>query len=97
MKYWPRSLLSLSVSHVPCGSPFPCLQDKFYIVTQLATGGELFDRICEQGKFTEKDAAETIKQILLAVDFLHKNNIVHRGTVLQTAHLMTPTNPVFRS
>ncbi|EWY98508.1 CAMK/CAMK1/CAMK1-CMK protein kinase [Fusarium oxysporum f. sp. raphani 54005] len=61
-----------------CCSPFPRLQDKFYIVTQLATGGELFDRICEQGKFTEKDAAETIKQILLAVDFLHKNNIVHR-------------------
>ncbi|CAJ0553538.1 Ff.00g120500.m01.CDS01 [Fusarium sp. VM40] len=53
-------------------------RDKFYIVTQLATGGELFDRICEQGKFTEKDAAETIKQVLLAVDFLHKNNIVHR-------------------
>jgi calcium/calmodulin-dependent protein kinase I len=53
-------------------------RDKFYIVTQLATGGELFDRICEQGKFTEKDAAETIKQILGAVDFLHNNQIVHR-------------------
>lgn len=53
-------------------------RDKFYIVTQLATGGELFDRICEQGKFTEKDAAETIKQVLLAVDFLHRNQIVHR-------------------
>lgn len=53
-------------------------RDKFYIVTQLATGGELFDRICEQGKFTEKDAAETIKQILFAVDFLHRNQIVHR-------------------
>ncbi|RGP81579.1 camk camk1 camk1-cmk kinase [Fusarium longipes] len=46
--------------------------------SRLATGGELFDRICEQGKFTEKDASETIKQVLLAVDFLHKNNIVHR-------------------
>ncbi|KAF5557050.1 CAMK CAMK1 CAMK1-CMK kinase [Fusarium phyllophilum] len=78
LEYWPSSLPSLSVSHMPCCSPFPRLQDKFYIVTQLATGGELFDRICEQGKFTEKDAAETIKQILLAVDFLHKNNIVHR-------------------
>ncbi|KAF7547223.1 hypothetical protein G7046_g9072 [Stylonectria norvegica] len=53
-------------------------RDKFYIVTQLAVGGELFDRICEQGKFTEKDAAETIKQVLLAVDFLHRNQIVHR-------------------
>lgn len=53
-------------------------RDKFYIVTQLATGGELFDRICEQGKFTEKDAAETIKQVLNAVNFLHTNQIVHR-------------------
>ncbi|KAL6869570.1 Calmodulin-dependent protein kinase cmk2 [Amphichorda felina] len=53
-------------------------RDKFYIVTQLATGGELFDRICEQGKFTEKDASQTIKQVLSAVDYLHKNEVVHR-------------------
>lgn len=54
-------------------------QDKYYIVTELATGGELFDRICEQGKFTEKDAAATIKQVLGAVDYLHSKNVVHRG------------------
>ncbi|KAL2757631.1 hypothetical protein ACRALDRAFT_2040024 [Sodiomyces alcalophilus JCM 7366] len=53
-------------------------RDKFYIVTQLATGGELFDRISEQGKFTEKDASQTIKQVLGAVNYLHKNNVVHR-------------------
>lgn len=53
-------------------------RDKYYIVTQLATGGELFDRICEKGKFTEKDAAETIRQVLDAVDYLHQNNVVHR-------------------
>lgn len=57
-----------------------CAQDKFYIVTQLATGGELFDRICDKGKFTEKDASQTIKQVLEAVDYLHERNIVHRGT-----------------
>ena len=56
-------------------------QDKYYIVTQLATGGELFDRICEKGRFTEKDAAGTIRQVLEAVDYLHQNHIVHRGTV----------------
>lgn len=55
------------------------LQDKYYIVTELATGGELFDRICEQGKFTEKDASQTIKQVLEAVNYLHQNNVVHRG------------------
>jgi len=55
------------------------VQDKYYIVTQLATGGELFDRICECGKFTEKDASQTIRQVLGAVDYLHYNNVVHRG------------------
>ena len=51
-------------------------------MTQLATGGELFDRICEYGKFTEKDAAKTIKEVLSAVDYLHYNNVVHRGVYL---------------
>jgi len=58
------------------------VQDKYYIVTELATGGELFDRICQQGKFTEKDASQTIKQVMGAVDYLHRNNVVHRGKPL---------------
>ncbi|KAL9060446.1 MAG: hypothetical protein Q9162_000619 [Coniocarpon cinnabarinum] len=53
-------------------------QDKFYIVTQLALGGELFDRICEKGRFTERDAAVTIRQVFDAVNYLHQQNIVHR-------------------
>jgi len=54
-------------------------KDKFYIVTQLATGGELFDRIVSQGKFTEKDAVKIVVQILKAVAYLHDElNIVHR-------------------
>lgn len=59
------------------------IQDKYYIVTQLATGGELFDRICEQGRFTEKDASQTIRQVLEAVDYLHNNNVVHRGKAFE--------------
>ncbi|KAK2813193.1 hypothetical protein FQN50_000871 [Emmonsiellopsis sp. PD_5] len=57
---------------------FESRQDKYYIVTQLATGGELFDRICEYGKFTEKDASQTIRQVLDAVNYLHERNVVHR-------------------
>ncbi|KAM3420145.1 hypothetical protein BST61_g3445 [Cercospora zeina] len=53
-------------------------RDKYYIVTQLATGGELFDRICDKGKFTEKDASQTIKQVLEAVHYLHSKDVVHR-------------------
>jgi len=69
-------------------SPKGASQDKYYIVTELATGGELFDRICDKGKFTEKDAAETIRQVLDAVNYLHQNNVVHRGkpSIFPTKH-----------
>jgi calcium/calmodulin-dependent protein kinase I len=53
-------------------------KDKFYIVTQLATGGELFDRIVSKGKFTEHDASVVIIQMLEALQYLHDRNIVHR-------------------
>ncbi|KAF2202869.1 Ca/Cm-dependent protein kinase A [Delitschia confertaspora ATCC 74209] len=65
-------------------------RDKYYIVTQLATGGELFDRICEKGKFTEKDAAETIRQVLDAVNYLHQNNVVHRDLKPENLLYLTP-------
>ncbi|KAH3686337.1 hypothetical protein WICPIJ_002699 [Wickerhamomyces pijperi] len=54
-------------------------KDKFYIVTQLAIGGELFDRIVEKGKFVEDDARSIIKQVLGALIYLHEElEIVHR-------------------
>lgn len=54
------------------------LKDKFYLVTQLATGGELFDRIVQQGRFTEHDASKVVIQMLEAVKYLHDKNVVHR-------------------
>ncbi|XP_069798378.1 calcium/calmodulin-dependent protein kinase type 1D-like isoform X2 [Narcine bancroftii] len=50
----------------------------YYLVMQLVSGGELFDRILERGVYTEKDASLLIRQILEAVRYLHKNGIVHR-------------------
>ncbi|XP_054641865.1 calcium/calmodulin-dependent protein kinase type 1D-like isoform X1 [Dunckerocampus dactyliophorus] len=50
----------------------------YYLVMQLVSGGELFDRILDKGVFTEKDASTVIKQVLEAVSYLHENSIVHR-------------------
>ncbi|ODV85013.1 hypothetical protein CANARDRAFT_179379, partial [[Candida] arabinofermentans NRRL YB-2248] len=50
----------------------------FYIITPLARGGELFDRIIELSVFTERDAMLIILKLVKAVKYLHDNGIVHR-------------------
>ncbi|CAG8697048.1 170_t:CDS:2, partial [Racocetra persica] len=54
------------------------LLGEVYLVTDLALGGELFDRICAKGSYYERDAANLIKSITEAVSYLHSNGIVHR-------------------
>ena len=51
---------------------------KVYLVMELVTGGELFDRIVEKGSYTEKDASGLIRQVLEAVDYMHVQGVVHR-------------------
>jgi len=49
-----------------------------YLVMELVTGGELFDKIVEKGQYTERDAASIVMKILSAVQYLHDNQIAHR-------------------
>ncbi|XP_055608815.1 calcium/calmodulin-dependent protein kinase type 1 [Uranotaenia lowii] len=51
---------------------------KVYLIMELVTGGELFDRIVEKGSYTEKDASCLIRQVLEAVDYMHEQGVVHR-------------------
>jgi calcium-dependent protein kinase len=50
----------------------------YYVISEILEGGELFDRIIEQKSFNEKKAVEILKQVLLAVNYMHKCNITHR-------------------
>ncbi|NXO02902.1 KCC1G kinase, partial [Rhinopomastus cyanomelas] len=62
----------------------------FYLVMQLVSGGELFDRILERGVYTEKDASGVIHQVLTAVKYLHENGIVHRDLKPENLLYLTP-------
>jgi len=48
------------------------------LVTELATGGELFDRIVARGSYTEKDAAFLMGQLANGMLYIHGLGIVHR-------------------
>lgn len=50
----------------------------FYIVNELCTGGELFERIRDNKKFNETKAQEILISIISAIKFCHSKNIVHR-------------------
>jgi len=52
--------------------------DYFWLVLELVEGMELFDKIVDRGNYSEKDAANIVKQIVEAVKYLHEHNIVHR-------------------
>ncbi|KAG9321968.1 hypothetical protein KVV02_002851, partial [Mortierella alpina] len=52
--------------------------NNLYLVTELAEGGELFDRICRKGNYYEHDAAHLVRTICSAVAYLHEQGIVHR-------------------
>ncbi len=53
-------------------------KEKYYIVSELATGGDLLERIAGTGRFTEQHAAICMATILNAVMFIHDHGIVHR-------------------
>lgn len=50
----------------------------YYLVGEVYSGGELFDKIAKQKKLDIYDAARTIKQVLSGINYMHHNSIVHR-------------------
>ncbi|KAH9015601.1 Pkinase-domain-containing protein [Lactarius pseudohatsudake] len=63
--------------------------NNLYLCFDLCTGGELFDRICAKGNYHEPDAADLVRTIMKAVQYIHECNIVHRD--------LKPENLLFRT
>ncbi|KAI8376625.1 kinase-like domain-containing protein [Choanephora cucurbitarum] len=64
-------------------------KDAVYIVTDLASGGELFQQLLKKGSYTEKDASSLTRQMLQGLHYLHERDIVHRD--------MKPENLLFQT
>lgn len=50
----------------------------YYVVSEILEGGELYERILKMKFFSENQAANIINQILLAINYMHAKNIIHR-------------------
>ena len=49
-----------------------------YIINELCTGGELFDKIVDVKHFSESAACNIMRQLLSAVAYCHENGVIHR-------------------
>lgn len=52
--------------------------EKIYIVMELVSGGELFDRIIEKEYFSEADSRDVMEVIFRTLQHMHECGIVHR-------------------
>lgn len=59
---------------------FELMEDKrsYYIIMELITGGNLLDMIYQKKIFSEELASNVLKQLLLALNYMHQRNISHR-------------------
>ncbi|CAF4354506.1 unnamed protein product [Rotaria sp. Silwood2] len=57
-----------------------------YLVTEYAANGELLDLLIREKRLSEAKAKEKFRQLVLAVEYIHSKNIVHRD--LKTENLL---------
>lgn len=53
-------------------------ENSYYLVTEIAEGGDLMDHIYKHNHLPEDEVRRYISQIVSAVDHIHKAGIIHR-------------------
>ena len=74
-----RSLLE-KLNHPFIVKLFYAFQDEFklYFITEFMQGGELFFHLRRNSQYKEKSVKFYMSEILLAIDYMHKNNFIYR-------------------
>ena len=69
-----------SIDHPTILKTYDFFEDlnNFYLIMDYINGGDLFTKMEQYGRFSEKTASKIMKQLLLALSHLHSKNIVHR-------------------
>ncbi|XP_057501480.1 serine/threonine-protein kinase SAPK1-like isoform X2 [Actinidia eriantha] len=63
------------------------------IVMEYASGGELFERICNAGRFSEDEARFFFQQLISGVSYCHSMQICHRDLKLENTLLDGSSEP----
>ena len=50
----------------------------YYLIMEYTAGGELFNYIVNKKRLDDDEASYFFAQIINGLEFIHKNNIVHR-------------------
>lgn len=70
-------------------------KEHYYIVMELAEGGELFDYAISQGQFSDRHACSMMRDVIDAVAYIHSQGIVHRD--LKPENLFVRGKPPYES
>ena len=66
-----------------------------YLVMELMSGGDLFDRIVQKSRYTEVESRRTMRRLLNAVFYLHeKKSLVHRDLKPENILCMSQSSDV---
>ncbi|KAI8577803.1 hypothetical protein K450DRAFT_250077 [Umbelopsis ramanniana AG] len=66
--------------------------NSYYIFLEYVDGGQLLDYIIRHGKLKERQARRFGRQILSAIDYCHRNSIVHRDLKIENILLTRDEN-----
>uniref|UniRef100_A0A7S1J3F5 non-specific serine/threonine protein kinase n=2 Tax=Eutreptiella gymnastica TaxID=73025 RepID=A0A7S1J3F5_9EUGL len=88
--------IMLQMSHRNVCTMRECFQthDKVYIILELVSGGELFDKIKTAKRLPEDTARYYFQQIMLGLNYCHKHGIAHRD--LKPENILLNENDIIK-